>query len=54
MICKKILNNKEYQYSFIENGNVQLIDKDENEIIVPYEVWVIDYYVIDKWRNKVG
>lgn len=51
MVCKNISTQIEYRYTFIENGNVRLVDKDSNEIIESYENWCTDYYITDKWRN---
>ena len=34
MVCKNISTQIEYRYTFIENGNVRLVDKDSNEILI--------------------
>lgn len=50
MICKKTLQDKIYNYSFVENGLVKL-DNHEEEIVIPYEEWKENYYVVDKWSK---
>lgn len=52
MVCKNISNQIEYRYTFVEGGNVRLVDKDLNEIVESYEDWCRDYYITDKWRNE--
>lgn len=52
MICKSELNNKYYDYKFIEDGTVELTRPDsEDPIFVKYEYWCNDYYIIDKYHN---
>ena len=52
MICKGILNEKYYNYKFVEDGLVELSNPSMDEAIyVKYEDWCMDYYIIDKWRN---
>jgi len=55
MICKSVLNDKYYDYKFTENGMVKLTRPDmECELLVKYEDWCFDYYIVDKWRNIDG
>lgn len=55
MICKSELNNKYYDYKFTEDGIVELARPDiKDPILVKYEDWCNDYYVIDKYRNLDG
>lgn len=55
MICRSELNNKYYDYKFIEDGIVELTRPDsEDPVLVKYEDWCNDYYVIDKYRDIDG
>lgn len=50
MICRNIITNKDYNYSFMENDKVLLDDKTE-KFSISYEEWVDNYYVKDKWKR---
>lgn len=55
MICKSVLNDKYYDYKFIEGGIVELTRPDmEHPLLVKYGDWCLDYFIIDKWRNIDG
>lgn len=47
MICKSTKTNEEYNYSFVENGDV-LLENQSHAFSISYEDWVNEYYVVSK------
>ena len=50
MICRNNWTHNDYDYSFVECGQV-LLENEYEQFFVNYEDWVNDYYVIDKWKS---
>lgn len=54
MICKSDLNGMYFNYKFIEEGVVELTNNIlKQPLLIKYEDWVNDYYIIDKlnWKD---
>ena len=53
MICKRILDNRYFNYSFINENIVEVYDpyKPQDTEKLLYENWLKNYIIIDKWRT---
>jgi len=52
MICKNIITNVEYDYSFDDEGNVILKNYNQNFTEL-YENWLDNYLIVDKWKKII-
>ena len=50
MICRNAFTDEDYNYSFVDNGMVKLENQNEN-MIIKYEDWIDEYFVVDKCQS---
>ena len=48
MICRSWKNREGFNYRFLENEDVEL-ENARGKFAIPYNEWLRDYYIIDKW-----
>ncbi len=52
MICKNLKTGKYFNYKFINNGELVVIDDGQGvEQKISYNDWYKDYLTINKWKN---
>ena len=53
MICKRLSDNKYFNYSFLNETVVKLVDPElpEDFKYVEYQDWYKEYLVINKWSS---
>lgn len=53
MICTR-LNDKDlirYNYTFLNEGKDVRVWNNDYEKIIPYDRWINEYYIVDKWKT---